>query len=124
MITNTPTPLPGSVFSPTTMRDIEERFVTASMRTDVPPCEYVEATFDGVVATVEDLGAGDDGRIRRECLVRAGGVVSEFGALEEDGFVPDGSLFGSRTVEPRTIERIRLWSIGHGMPDLGPARSS
>lgn len=96
MITTTPAPLPGSVFSPTSMRGIEERFVTASMRSDVPPCEYVEADFgNGLVATVEDLGIGDDGRIRRECLVHAGGVSSDFRALEQDGSVPDGSLFGS-----------------------------
>ncbi len=123
MITTTDAPLPGSVFSPTTVRGVDERFVSMSMRKDVPPAEYVEAEFDGMTVSVVDLGAGDDGGIRREFQVLAGGVVSDFSSLEHDGSVPDSSSFGSRTVDPRTIERIRRWSIGHGMPDLGPARS-
>lgn len=124
MMTTTDAPLPGSVFSSTTMRGVDERFVSMSMRNEFPPAEYVEADFDGMTVSVIDLGAGDDGRIRRECQVLAGGVVSDFSSLEQDGSVPDSSLFGSRTIDQRTIERIRLWSIGHGMPDLGPARSS
>lgn len=124
MITTTDAPLPGSVFSPTTVRGVEERFVSMSMRKDAPPAEYVEADFDGMTVSVVDLGNGDDGGIRRECQVLAGGVVSDFSSLEQDGSVPDSSLFGSRTIDQRTIERIRRWSIGHGMPDLGPARST
>lgn len=124
MITTTDAPLPGSVFSSTSLRGVDERFVSMSMRKDVPPAEYVEADFDGLKVSVIDLGNGDDGSIRRECQVLAGGVVSDFSSLEQDGSVPDSSSFGSRMVDQRTIERIRLWSIGHGMPDLGPARSS
>lgn len=123
MISTTDKPLPGSVFSPTVMKGVEERFVSRSMRRDLPPTEYVEADFDGLTVAVEDLGPDSRGGVRRECTVRAGGVISEFGDLEHERSVPDGSVFGSRTVDKLTIERIRLWSIGHGMPDMGPARS-
>ncbi len=53
MITTTDAPLPGSVFTPTRVHGIEERFVAASMRPDVPPCEYVEATFDDDLALID-----------------------------------------------------------------------
>ena len=124
MIHVTEAPLEGSVFAPTRIAGVVERFHSASMRSDLPPCEYVEADFGVVKATVSDLGPGDDGSVRRQCDVVADGVVTDFATLETDRFVADASVFGSRDVDHRTIERIRLWSIGHGMPDLGPAMSA
>jgi len=121
MISVTDQPLPRSVFTPTRMSGIVERFHSISMRSDMPPCEYVEADFDGVNATVCDLGEGDGGEMRRECQILAGGVICDFSSLELNGSVPDSSSFGAHIVEKRTIERIRRWSIGHGMDDFGPA---
>jgi hypothetical protein len=124
MIHVTEAPKAGSVFSPTRVKGVVETFVSASIRSDLPPCEYVQADFGVVTATVSDLGPGDDGSIRRECDVVAGGVVTGFESLELDRSVADGSVFGSRSVDDRTIERIRRWAIGHGIPDLGPAVSA
>lgn len=124
MIHVTERPMEGSVFTPTRMTGIVETFHSASMRSDVAPCEFVEADFGAVRATVSDLGPGDDGSIRRQCDVAAGGVVTDFESLEIDRSVADGSAFGSRSVDDRTIERIRRWAIGHGIPDLGPAISA
>jgi len=124
MIHVTDEPMEGSVFSPTRVAGVVETFVSASIRSDLPPCEYVEADFGVVKATVSDLGTGDDGSIRRRCDVVAGGVVTDFESLELDRYVADGSSFGFRTVDDRTVERIRRWSIGHGMTDFGPAMST
>jgi hypothetical protein len=123
VIVVTHAPAPGSVFAPTTMNGVTERFVSLSMRVDVPPCEYVETEIDGLVVIVEDLGVDDLGAVRRECSVRAGGVSSDFPSVEQDGSAADGSVFGSRMVSDRTIGRIRRWAATHGMPDLGPART-
>lgn len=123
MIVSSSTPQPGSVFKPTTMKGVEETFVSASMRTDVPACEYVKAEFGDVIVTISDLGLGDLGQIQRECTVTAGGVVTDFETVEQDGCASDGSSFGSRTVTDATITRIRRWAATHGIPDTGPART-
>lgn len=123
LILVTDEPNEGSVFSATKVARLKERFHFSRMRHDAPACEFVEADFGTLKASVSDLGPGDDGRIRRECHVVAGDVISDFETVELRGSASDGSAFGSWTVDAQTIERIRLWSIGHGMTDRGPALS-
>jgi hypothetical protein len=121
VIERTSAPKEGSVFSPTTVKDVEETFVAAWMHQDAPPCEHVEATFGDVGAAVIELGVGDDGRIRRECQIFAGGVISDFETVEFDGCATDDSSFGSRPIDARTLSRIRRWAEGHGLTPTGPA---
>ena len=123
MIVSSEKPCPGSVFSRTTMRGVTERFVSVSLRDDVPPCEYVEAEFGDLTAIVEDLGDYGDGRTRRTCHVQFNGVQTDFAKIEIEGSAPDRTRFGSRPICDLTIARIRRWAATHGMPDMGPART-